>query len=110
MKNLSAIIILILTATAGSAQRYKDVFPRIAQASDEEALALIKGYLVNDLDHPNCNLRLALIYENRYKTSNPITEYERAMANANEAKIRFTKSAAVVNEKEVRKNSGYYGS
>ena len=66
MKKLSAIIILILTATAGSAQRYKDVFPRIAQASDEEALALIKGYLVNDLDHPNCNLRLALIYENRY--------------------------------------------
>ncbi len=90
------------------AQKYKDIYPTLVQSSDDEALSILKAYMVNDLDHPNSNFRLALIYERRYKACNPITQYERAIANANEAKLRFTKSAAVINEKEVSKNTGYY--
>lgn len=108
MKKISILLVLLLTSSVLLAQKFKDVFPEIAKASDEEALALIKEYLIEDLDHPNCNLRLALIYENRYRNSDPITEYERAMANANEAKLRYTKSAGIINEKEVKKNPGYY--
>lgn len=108
MKKLSTLLTFLLISSSLFSQKYKDIFPSIAKASDEEALAIIKSYMIDDLDHPNSNIRLALIYEKRYKESDPITEYERAMANANEAKIRFTKSAAIVTEKEVSKNSGYY--
>ncbi|MEQ8243951.1 hypothetical protein [Fulvivirga sp.] len=108
MKRLITPLLLILCLNLSYAQRFKDVFPQLLKASDTEALSIIKSYMIEDLDHPNSNLRLALIYERRYKACNPITEYEKAIANANEAKLRFGKSAAVVTEKEVSKNSGYY--
>lgn len=108
MKKLIVPFIFILSLNSSYAQRFKDIFPQLLKASDTEALSIIKSYMIEDLDHPNSNLRLALIYEKRYKACNPITEYEKAIANANEAKLRFGKSAAVVTEKEVSKNTGYY--
>ncbi len=108
MKKLIIILFCLLIGIPLYAQKYKDIYPTLVQSSDDEALSILKAYMVDDLDHPNSNFRLALIYERRYKACNPITQYERALANANEAKLRFTKSAAVVNEKEVSKNTGYY--
>ncbi|MTI39867.1 hypothetical protein [Fulvivirga lutimaris] len=108
MKKLITPLLLILSMNLSYAQKYKDVFPQLLKASDTEALSIIKSYMIDDLDHPNSNLRLALIYEKRYKACNPITEFEKAIANASEAKLRFGKSAAVVTEKEVNKNTGYY--
>ncbi|QSE98896.1 hypothetical protein [Fulvivirga lutea] len=108
MKKLLIFSAVLLVAFPLLGQRYKDVHPLLAKASDEEALSILKSYIIEDLDHPNANFRLALIYEKRYLESDPITEYERAMANANEAKLRFTKAAAVVDDREVSKNEGYY--
>ncbi|MEQ8927110.1 MAG: hypothetical protein RLO81_14920 [Fulvivirga sp.] len=108
MKNILTFSAALLLAVPLFGQRYKDVHPLIVKASDDEALSILKSYIIEDLDHPNANFRLALIYERRYLKSDPITEYERAMANANEAKLRFTKAAAIVDDREVSKNEGYY--
>lgn len=107
------VLIFTLTFSCASfmsnAQRYRDVYPQIANASsDEIALSLIKTYMIEDLDHPNANLRLALIYERRYRNADPLTEYERVMANANEAALRFIKAKTLIDDKEVKKNSGWY--
>lgn len=107
MKKYFLIPFLIVSFFANG-QKFKDIFPTLVSASDEEALSILKSYMINDLDHPNANLRLALIYEKRYRSSDPITEYEKVMANAAESQLRFTKSAALVNAKEVSKNKGYY--
>ena len=108
MRKLLSISFAIFISVPLLAQKYRDIHPSLAKATDEEALSILKSYIIEDLDHPNANLRLALIYEKRFLSSDPITEYERAMANAEEAKLRFTKAAAVVDEKEVSKNEGYY--
>lgn len=108
MKRHLLFLIISLFSFALEAQKFKDIFPALANADDEEALSILKSYMINDLDHPNTNLRLALIYERRYKSSDPITEYERVMANAQECQLRFTKAAALVSEKDVSKNKGYY--
>jgi len=105
------ITLFLLSAFCHSvnAQRYKDVFPEIANAnSDEEALSLLKSFMVENLDHPNANLRLALIYEKRYLQADPLTEYERAIANAKEAQLRFLKASTLVDERDVNKNTGWY--
>jgi hypothetical protein len=108
MNKLAITFICLVLSSQLLAQKFKDVYPTLVSASDDEALSILKSYMIDDLDHPNSNFRLALIYERRYKASDPITQYERTLANANEAKLRFTKSSAVINEKEVSKNTGYY--
>jgi len=110
MRRLIILGVLIITAAnLAIAQRYKDVFPSIASAkSNEEALSIIKSYMLEDLDHPNSNFRLALIYEDRYKDSHPLTEFERTLANSEASKIRFLKAQVLVDDKEVKRNSGWY--
>ena len=107
MRHLIVFCALIMT-TQVFGQKYKDVHPLLLKAKENEALSMLKSYISTDLDNPNANLKLAEIYERRYKSSDPITEYAKAMANANEAKLRFTKAAALVTEKEVNRNTGYY--
>jgi len=109
MRKSAIILALSLVSLATYAQRYRDIYPQIANAtSDETALSLIKTYMVEDLDHPNANLRLALIYEKRYKNADPLTQYERAIANAQEAALRFIKAKTLIDDKEVKKNTGWY--
>ena len=47
-----------------------------------------KEYLVEDLEHPNANFRLALVYEQNYKTADPLTQYAFAF-NARASQASF---------------------
>jgi hypothetical protein len=101
---------LFLVALSVSAQRlkYRDLFVLLPGLSSEQQKTQLKEYLVEDLDHPNANFRLALIYENNYKNSDALTDYAYVMANAEQAKIRFFKSKQIVTEREVDRNNEYY--
>lgn len=92
----------------GLGQKFKDIYPTIQQADDEQALPVLNAYLMNDLDHAGANLLMTMIYDRRYKAADVLTEYEMAVANAQRAKLRLTKCGAVVTEKDVKKNSSYY--
>jgi len=101
-------MLIVGSAINVSAQRFKDIYPTLNQADDEQALPMLNAYLKTDLDHPSANLMITMIYDRRYKTANVLTEYEKAIANAQRAKLRLSKCSALVTDKEVKKNSEYY--
>ena len=113
MNRISFILLVILPVMFGNialGQKYKDVFPMIANASDENAVPILKEYLKVEPEHPNSNLLLAMIYDRRYREADVLTEYEKAIANAERAKLRLIKAQLLVDDKEVRKNMEYYQS
>jgi|GEM_PF-920301 len=103
-------VVLLISAvfTEGLGQKFKDIYPTIEQAEDEQALPVLNAYLINDLDHPGANLLVTMIYDRRYKAADVLTEYEMAVANAQRAKLRLAKCGAIVTERDVKKNSSYY--
>ncbi|MGK7390668.1 MAG: hypothetical protein ACNS60_09960 [Candidatus Cyclobacteriaceae bacterium M2_1C_046] len=107
MKKL-IIYILLLTPCLLNAQKYKDVFPLITNSSDEEAKTRLINYLFTDLDHPNANLRLGMIYEKNYKSTDVLTNYKRALAFADKCKLQYIKCRTIIDEKEVSRNDEYY--
>lgn len=109
-KNLFLIFMLLLLLPTAHAQkvRYKDLFPRLAGMTTPELRNTLKEYLSEDLEHPNANFRLALVYEQNYKTADPLTQYAFALANAEQAKLRFLKSRLLVDDRELSRNNEYY--
>lgn len=108
MKKLALIFLLFPILLHAQKIKYKDVFPLIANASDEEAKNHLTAYLFTDLQHPNANLRLGMIYENNYRSTDVLTNYKRALAFAEKSKLQFLKCKAIVDEKEVSRNEEYY--
>jgi hypothetical protein len=109
MKRL-AYILFFLTPLLVNAQRvkFRDLVPLLSTYSAERQKNELKEYLTADLDHPNTNFRLALLYEANYKNADPLTEYAFAMANAEQATNRYIKSKQLVDEREVNRNEEYY--
>lgn len=100
-------MMLMLNASAQRV-RYKDIVPTIIGAPDDEALARLKEYLLTDLDNPNANLRVALIHQRAYKRADPLIQYDKVLAHAEAAKLRFLKVRTSVNDSEIRKNDELY--
>ena len=101
--------VIVLFATMSLyAQKYKDIFPQIISADQDNSFEILNSFLINNLDHPNANLRVALIYTERYKATDVLRNHERAIALAEQAKTKLFKSKIVLNEKDVKKNSEYY--
>ena len=110
MMRLKLILLsgLLFCSYISRGQKYKAVFPQIIIAEEDNALELLNNYLINNLDHANANLRVAIIYASRYKAVDALREREKAMALAELTKAKFFKSSLVVTEKEIRKNGDYY--
>ena len=102
------LTILMFASMSLFAQKYKDIFPQIITADRENAFEILNGFLQANLDHPNANFRIALIYSERLKETDALKEYEKAMALADQAKTKFFKSKIVISEKEFKKNEEYY--
>ena len=105
------LILLLLAFNLGIAQsvKYKSLVPTFDKMGPEELKNTLKEYLLNqDLDHPNANLRLALIYESNYKTADVLARYEYVLANAEEAKLGFVKVKRLIDEREVNRSNEFY--
>src|SRR6267154_3102692 len=109
MKYFYLILVFLLSLTS-TAQRlkYKELFPLMSSMSNNELKNSLKEFLNEELDHPNANFRLALVYEKNYKSGDGLINYEYVVANAQQAKLRFTKSKQLVDEREVNSNNEYY--
>lgn len=88
--------------------KFKDLFPTFSTLSSEEIKTSLKEYIAEDLDHPSANFRLARIYETNYKMADPLTRFEYAIANAEQARLRYIKAKQVVDDREVDRNNEYY--
>ena len=109
---LKFVLIFALTSVAISVQgqrvKYKDLYPQLTGLDEDKAIATLNEYLFTDRDHPNANLRIALLYALKYKETDVLKEHLRAMEYAKRTKLMFVKAMALVNEKEVKKNNDYF--
>ena len=105
-------LLFLCTVTSGTIFsqhiKYKDLFPTFSGLSNEEVKNELWEYIIEDLDHPNANFRLACIYESNYKAADPLIQYEYAIANAEQAKVRFLKSKQIIDDREVDRNNDQY--
>ena len=109
MKGTIAILLAILPLLAGAQKmKYKDLFPIIVSATQDEAQNNLQRFVLSEPDHPNANLRLAMIYEQNYLNADALTEHKKVLAYAERAKLRYLKSRMLINEKEVSRNEDYY--
>ncbi len=109
MRNSFLIVSLLLMCSAAHAQiKYKDLVLILEDMGHEEAKYALKEYLQDDLDHPNANFRLALMYESNYRKGDVLTHYEYSIANAEQARLRYTKAKQLVDEREVSRNNEWY--
>jgi len=107
-KKLTTVLFFLCLSLLAQGQRYKDIFPQIISSGDDKAMELLTNYLFNNLDHPNTNLRLGLLYAKKYQTTDPLRDYDKAMALAEQARTRLIKASILINEKEFNKNKEYY--
>ncbi len=105
---LVMVLIGCVDSTYAQRVKYKDLFPTFSALSNDEIKNELKEYLAEDLDHPNANFRLAYVYEMNFKKADPLTDFQYAMANAEQAKIRYIKAKQLVDEREVDRNNEYY--
>jgi len=92
----------------GQSAKYKDIVPMIANTSDEYTLEVLKTFLVNNLDHPAANLRIASLYLKQARETDPLIDYERIQALADQANQKVFKASLLVDEKEVKKHDDFY--
>ena len=110
MRKLVFLSLLLFAGHLGRTQsiRYKDLVPVFEEMGREELKNTLKEYILTDLDHPNANFRLALLYQSNYRTADVLTRYEYLRANAEQARLRFVKARQLVDEREVSRNNEYY--
>ncbi|REE00524.1 hypothetical protein [Marinoscillum furvescens] len=105
------ILFLILTGLGAHAQKlekYEDVLPSILALPPSGALAQLKIYLAEEPDNASIYLQMAVIYETRYKNSDPIKDYAYKVGNAREALKAYAITERFITEKDVRKNEEHY--
>jgi hypothetical protein len=109
MKKLLTLLLIVWTATAfGQRVKYKDLVVQLPSLSPEQQKNKLKEYVSEDLDHPNANFRLALLYEHNYRNTDPLTSFAFTMANAEQARIRYLKARQLCDQREVDRNNEYY--
>jgi len=107
---IGAVIGLLFTTNvyAQKKPKYENVLSGILASEPVSAVAALKKYLDEQPTNPSILLQLGLIYDKRFRESDPLTEYKRAMANLSLAKEAYQLSSQLINEKEVKKNKAEY--
>lgn len=98
----------LCSASALGQVKYKDLAEEFPTMTRDELKNELKEFILQDLDHPNANFRLALLYAANYRAGDVLTHYEYAMANAEQARLRFTKARQLCDQREVERNNEFY--
>lgn len=105
---VSMILIFISFQSLGQNTKYKDIVPMIEGTSDDYTMEVLKAFLAKNLDHPAANLKLAALYLKKAKETDPLIEYQKTQALAEQSKQKLFKSSVLLNAKEIKKNDDYY--
>ena len=88
--------------------KYKDLVPVLDSLKEDEAIPMLIELLQTERDNPNANFRLGLLYAKKYKATDPLKEFEKSIEYANRTKLQMIKSKAIIDNREVNRNSGWY--
>ncbi|MFT7030822.1 MAG: hypothetical protein ACJA2C_002222 [Marinoscillum sp.] len=111
MKKITLYIILAGATLIGFAQKlekYEEVLPRFLAMPPSGTLAELKIYLAQEYDNGSIYLQMGLVYEKRYRKSDPITDYAYKVGNAQEALNAYRLAEQFITEKVVKKNQEYF--
>lgn len=111
MKKLTLLILTLAAVQSSFGQKlekYEDALPRILTLPPSGALAQLKRYIPEEPEEPSIYFQMAVIYETRYKNSDPIKDYAYKVGNAREAIKAYSVADRFLDEKAVRKNEELY--
>lgn len=108
MKKIIIFVLSLCSLPVLGQVKYKDLFLTFPGLSETEVKSALKEFWAQEPDHPNTNFRLAMLYKSAFQKADPLTEYVYALANAEQAKIRFLKAKQLVDQREVDRNNEYY--
>ncbi len=109
MKRILSILFFgLVFQTNAQNTKYKDVVPMIEGTSGEYAMDVLKVFLANNLDHPAANLKLAFLYLKKIEKTDPLIEYDKIQALAEQAKQKLFKASLLINAKEIKKHDDFY--
>lgn len=102
------LIIASICVDAQKLDKYEEVLPSILALPPSGALAQLKIYLAEEPDNASIYFQMAVIYESRYKNSDPIKDFAYKVGNAREALKAYERTEQFISEKDVRKNEEHY--
>ncbi len=110
MKKLIYILLISLSLQSfGQVTKYKDVDAMIDGTSDDYSMQVLKAFVSTNLDHPTANLRLSALYLKKAQAADPLIDYEKIQALAEQSRQKLFKATIVINDKEIKKHKSYYG-
>ena len=105
-----SITYLAVSPLIGQKIKYKDLFVLLNAKKYNDAEPFLKRYLSDpkNADHPNANLQMGFIYEEKSKKNDILDETDLLKGNIDSALIFYNNSYSLITEKEIKKNEEYY--
>ena len=94
----------------GQKVKYKDIFPDLDAKNYSTALADLQAFIFDpkNSDHPNANLQMGLYFEELVDKSDLIKDSTIVLESADSALIYLKKAKEYIDDKELKKNDGFY--
>ncbi|MDH5368374.1 MAG: hypothetical protein OEW67_15455, partial [Cyclobacteriaceae bacterium] len=107
---LTIITMILSTNSFGQKVKYKDLFYLLNAKKYNDAEPFLKTFLKNpkNADHPNANFQMAIIYNEKYKIKDILTETEGKLLYLDSAIYYFNLAKSLITEKEIKRNDEYY--
>lgn len=108
MTRLIFILLMVISFYGFAQTKYKDIVPMIEGTSDDYTMEVLKTFLATNLDHPAANLRIASLYLKQATKTDPLIEFDKMKALADQSRQKLIKANLMINQKEIKKHSDYY--
>lgn len=104
------ILILLFFSVSALAQKpkYKDIYGLLSTKQYQAAEPFLKKYLATEQDNPNAFLFMGLIYQQKTGSIDILKETGAVLSTIDSAMAAFGKAAAMLDERELRRNKEYY--
>lgn len=105
---LTIFTIIISNFCIAQKLKYKDLYTSLRAKDYIEVEPLLKDFLSDpkQIDHPNANLQMANVYQEKSITNN--SDIDAKVMNIDSAIYYYNKAMALINERDLKKNDKYY--
>lgn len=105
---LTISVVLASIQVFGQRVKYEDDLQRILTLSAGGEIAELGLWLSKEPTNPSIFLQMALVYEKRYQSGDPLKDYAFKIGNAKLALSAFERTEQYITEKDVKKNEESY--
>lgn len=107
------ILLFILSSIGFHAQaqkkiKYKNLYPVIASGNFEEGESDLRAFLLQEPDHPNANLYMAIMLRKQLDTLDILVQKSRYIELSDSVILYLNNAKRYIDEREIKKNDDYY--